>query len=165
MAAGGLTGAFTGALAGRASDSGVLRGAGLGAFAGAVLSIEVLEASRAYWRADRSSPQTTSSMVRELAFFKFIRHDCCANHLATEIPSELGNSYMLILFLQPRPWKLYFAVTLFSVIHGGRAFMRITCCIFQGDFIEQLLHARFVQDQYEPSAYIAYRWQVSLLSY
>ncbi|WVZ81850.1 hypothetical protein U9M48_029181 [Paspalum notatum var. saurae] len=90
---GGLTGAFTGALAGRASDSGVLRGAGLGAFAGAVLSIEVLEASRAYWSADRSSPQSTS---------------------------------------------------------------------FMGDFIEQLLHARFVQDQYEPSAYMSYRWQVGI---
>ncbi|TVU11911.1 hypothetical protein EJB05_45529, partial [Eragrostis curvula] len=88
--AGGLTGAFTGALAGRASDSGVLRGAGLGAFAGAVLSVEVLEASRAYWRTDRSSPQSTSSM---------------------------------------------------------------------GDFIEQLLHARFVPEQYEPSVYMAYRWQ------
>lgn len=90
---GGLTGAFTGALAGRASDSGILRGAGLGAFAGAVLSIEVLEASRAYWSADRSSPQRTSSM---------------------------------------------------------------------GDFIEQLLHTRFVQDHYEPSAYMAYRWQVGI---
>ncbi|KAL5208180.1 hypothetical protein ABZP36_032615 [Zizania latifolia] len=90
--AGALTGAVTGALAGRASDSGVLRGAGLGAFAGAVLSIEVLEASRAYWCSDRLSSHGTSSMA---------------------------------------------------------------------DFIEQLLHARFVHEQFVPSAHTTHRWQIS----
>ncbi|XP_052144208.1 NEP1-interacting protein-like 2 isoform X1 [Oryza glaberrima] len=91
--AGALTGAVTGALAGRASDSGVLRGAGLGAFAGAVLSIEVLEASRAYWCSDRLGSHGTSSMA---------------------------------------------------------------------DFIEQLLQARFVQEQIVPSGYATHRWQVSI---
>ncbi|WVZ73706.1 hypothetical protein U9M48_021985 [Paspalum notatum var. saurae] len=92
--AGAVTGAVTGAVAGRASDSGVLRGAGLGAFAGVVLSIEVLEASRAYWCSDRLGSHGASSMV--------------------------------------------------------------------ADFIEQLLHARFVQEQFATSGYASYRWQVSI---
>ncbi|KAF0901734.1 hypothetical protein E2562_006200 [Oryza meyeriana var. granulata] len=91
--AGGLTGAITGALAGRDSDVGVLRGAGMGAFAGAVLSIEILEASRAYWCQETSSSPGTLSMA---------------------------------------------------------------------DFVKQLLHARFVQEQYEASGHITYRWQVGI---
>ncbi|KAF8378717.1 hypothetical protein HHK36_030066 [Tetracentron sinense] len=85
--AGAFTGAVTGALAGRASDSGVFRGAGLGAVAGAVLSVEVLEASRAYWCSQRS---------------------------------------------------------------GSR------------DFMEELLHGRFVQEQFAPAMFTAHRWQVSI---
>ncbi|KAE8678519.1 NEP1-interacting protein-like 2 [Hibiscus syriacus] len=61
--AGAFTGAAIGALAGRASDSGLLRGAGLGAIAGAVMSIEVLEASRAYWCLEQTGSRGSSSMA------------------------------------------------------------------------------------------------------
>lgn len=46
LAAGFFAGGIAGALAGKVSDSGIVRGAGLRAVAGAVLSVEILEASR-----------------------------------------------------------------------------------------------------------------------
>ncbi|XP_021733874.1 NEP1-interacting protein-like 2 [Chenopodium quinoa] len=90
--AGAFTGAITGALAGRASDNGLLRGAGLGAVAGAVLSVEVLEASRAYWCSQQSG-SLSSSMA---------------------------------------------------------------------DFIEELLHGRFVEEQLPPAVLTGYYWQASI---
>lgn len=62
-AAGAHLGALAGALAGKASKTGILRGAGLGAIAGIVLSLEVLEAFRAYCCLDYSTSSTSSPMV------------------------------------------------------------------------------------------------------
>ncbi|GKE72685.1 hypothetical protein Tco_1534726, partial [Tanacetum coccineum] len=45
-----------------ASDSGVLRGAGISALAGAVLSVEVLKASWAYWFRALSATRNSSTI-------------------------------------------------------------------------------------------------------
>lgn len=74
--AGAFTGAITGALAGHAAQSGLLRGAGLGAVAGAVLSVEVLEASRAYWNSERSGSSSFPSMsdfIEDLLSGRFVQ--------------------------------------------------------------------------------------------
>ncbi|KAK9054469.1 hypothetical protein SSX86_025547 [Deinandra increscens subsp. villosa] len=69
--AGAFSGGVTGGLAGRVSGSGVLRGAGLGALAGAVLSVEVLEASRAYWSQSATSNSSMADFMEELLRGRF----------------------------------------------------------------------------------------------
>nr|ACU14955.1 unknown [Glycine max] len=61
--AGALTGAIAGALAAKATKSGLLRGVSLGAIAGSILSVEVLEASRAYWCMEQTGSRSASSMA------------------------------------------------------------------------------------------------------
>ncbi|KAJ6840037.1 NEP1-interacting protein 1-like [Iris pallida] len=51
---GSLVGAVTGALIGLATESGLLRGAGIGAISGAVFSIEVVESSVTLWQSNNS---------------------------------------------------------------------------------------------------------------
>ncbi|KAB2609394.1 NEP1-interacting protein-like 2 [Pyrus ussuriensis x Pyrus communis] len=72
--AGFFTGGIAGALAGKASDSGVVRGAGLGAVAGAVLSVELLEASRDLLCLGRPGARRSSLMAEiteELICWRF----------------------------------------------------------------------------------------------
>ncbi|XP_047314246.1 NEP1-interacting protein-like 2 [Impatiens glandulifera] len=85
--AGAITGAVTGALAGRASDSGIIRGAGLGAVAGAVLSVEVLEASRAYWYSELSGSRISSPMAD---LFEELLH---GRFVGEQIPQTMLTSY------------------------------------------------------------------------
>ncbi|KAJ6828081.1 NEP1-interacting protein 1-like [Iris pallida] len=51
---GSLVGAMTGALIGLATESGLVRGAGIGAISGAVFSIEVVESSVTLWQSNNS---------------------------------------------------------------------------------------------------------------
>ena len=56
--AGACTGAMVGAVAGKMTDRGVFGGAGLGLVAGAVVSVELLEAAHAIWRSARLEAST-----------------------------------------------------------------------------------------------------------
>lgn len=51
---GSFVGAVTGALIGLATESGMFRGAGIGAISGAVFSIEVVESSLDLWKSNES---------------------------------------------------------------------------------------------------------------
>lgn len=63
-AVGSLVGAVTGSMVGLATESGMLRGAGIGAISGAVFSIEVAESSRDLWHSGDSGVWTLLYMVR-----------------------------------------------------------------------------------------------------
>lgn len=62
-AVGSLVGAVTGSMIGLATESGMLRGAGIGAISGAVFSIEVAESSRDLWHSSDSGVWSFLYMV------------------------------------------------------------------------------------------------------
>ncbi|KAG8092428.1 hypothetical protein GUJ93_ZPchr0012g19110 [Zizania palustris] len=62
-AVGSLVGAVTGCMIGLATESGMLRGAGIGAISGAVFSIEVAESSRDLWHSSDSGVWSLVYMV------------------------------------------------------------------------------------------------------
>uniref|UniRef100_A0A8R7P1V1 NEP1-interacting protein-like 1 n=1 Tax=Triticum urartu TaxID=4572 RepID=A0A8R7P1V1_TRIUA len=66
-AVGSLVGAVSGSVIGLATESGVVRGAGIGAISGAVFSIEVAESSRDLWHTSDSSVWSVLFMVRSTA--------------------------------------------------------------------------------------------------
>ncbi|KAJ4756857.1 RING/U-box superfamily protein [Rhynchospora pubera] len=100
--AGAFTGAVTGALAGRGSDSGILRRAGLGAVAGAVLSIEVLEASRAYWCSDRTTASSSmADFIEELLHSRLVQEHVTPtmSHFQVSVPIlEIGDENIYDIF-------------------------------------------------------------------
>jgi hypothetical protein len=63
-AVGSVVGAVTGSAIGLATESGMLRGAGIGAISGAVFSIEVAESSRDLWHSSDSAVWCLVYMVR-----------------------------------------------------------------------------------------------------
>lgn len=73
--AGAIMGAIIGAIAGRSAQCGFLRGVGLGAVAGVVLSFEVIQASRAYWQSECSGAiPSLGDFVDDLMTGRFV-HD------------------------------------------------------------------------------------------
>jgi hypothetical protein len=71
-AVGMVLGAVTGALIGLATESGLVRGAGIGSISGAVVSMEVVDSSVAIWRSDESGIWSVLYVVRNNQFRRFI---------------------------------------------------------------------------------------------
>lgn len=65
-AVGSLVGAITGALIGLATESGLIRGAGIGAISGAVFSIEAVESSLYLWNSRESGIWSVLYVVSQI---------------------------------------------------------------------------------------------------
>jgi uncharacterized membrane protein len=72
LSAGSLIGAMTGALIGLATESGMFRGAGIGAISGAVFSIEVVDSSLDLWNSTDSGVWSILYMVFYISFDQFL---------------------------------------------------------------------------------------------
>ena len=70
-AVGVVLGAVTGALIGLATESGLVRGAGVGAISGAVVSMEVVDSSVAIWRSHDSGIWSVLYVVIAIALLPF----------------------------------------------------------------------------------------------
>jgi uncharacterized membrane protein len=66
-----LIGAITGSLIGLATESGMFRGAGIGAISGAVFSIEVVDSSRDLWNSNDSGVWSILYMVFSVSIDHF----------------------------------------------------------------------------------------------
>ena len=77
FAVGSLVGAVTGSMVGLATESGMLRGAGIGAISGAVFSIEVAESSRDLWHSADSGVWSLLYMVRHCTDHTHLILICC----------------------------------------------------------------------------------------
>nr|CAD1844737.1 unnamed protein product [Ananas comosus var. bracteatus] len=90
---GSFVGAVTGALIGLATESGMFRGAGIGAISGAVFSIEVVESSLDLWKSNESGIWSILYVSSEWATCKEKVGPAVQSAVQSQM-SALGSSYM-----------------------------------------------------------------------
>lgn len=73
-AVGSVVGAMTGALMGLATESGLIRGAGIGAISGAVFSIQAVESSLDLWSSTESGILSVLYVVSWTVKHLFLHH-------------------------------------------------------------------------------------------
>lgn len=112
IAAGALTGALAGALAAKATKSGFFRGVSLGAIAGAILSVEVLEASRAYWCMEQTGSRGASSMVGDHFALYFQLFLYVWSHICNLQSYEEQHGYRITFWFEMALYRRYLCLVL-----------------------------------------------------